>query len=56
MNVEINKADGLELLIEQALIILKSLGLPIDENTHRRRERIAKAFLLLTSAPPSPSF
>lgn len=47
---------SLEVLVQQALDVLRTLGVPTDDLTDRRKQRMAKAFLALAGLKPGVSW
>ncbi len=49
--VQQSKSIPVQMVIEQMLSILHTLGLPLADQTRRRRERLAMAVLALADVP-----
>lgn len=52
----LRQRKSLESLVHQALHVLQALGVPMDDLTDRRKERMAKAFLALAGLKPGVSW
>lgn len=48
--------NKIQLLVEQGLIILQDLGVPLESLTERRKEKMAKAFLAVAGLKPGMSW
>jgi len=48
--------NQLNKLVEEALVILGALGVPLNEQTERRKQRMAKAFLAVAGMKPGNSW
>lgn len=48
--------NKIQLLVEQGLIILQDLGVPLENLTERRKEKMAKAFLAVAGLKPGMSW